>query len=257
MFFVQISDTHVTRSGEPTEYSADPGVALARCVDQVRRMVPAPEAILASGDLANLGDEAEYERLRTLLAPLTMPIYLIPGNHDLRAPLCRVFRGRSYLPGDPSSIFYCIEQHTVRLIALDTVTEGEGGGTLDDRQLGWLEETLSAAPKRPTIVFMHHPPFRTGLACMDEIGLAADSARSLGNIIARHPCVERILCGHVHRDIHAHWHGTTVSCCPSTAFQMAFDLREEAAFIAGAEPPAYQVHCWNGVQLATHTVNVL
>lgn len=256
MIFVQISDTHVTRAGDRTNHSGDPGVTLARCVERLQRMAPAPDAILASGDLVNLGEEAEYERLRGLLAPLAMPVYLIPGNHDLRAPLRSVFHQHDYLPCDRSSICYCIERHSVRLIALDTVTEGVEGGTLEDQQLGWLEQTLAIAPERPTIIVMHHPPFRTGLACMDEIALAGDSARSLGKIIERYPCVERILCGHVHRTIHARWHGTTVSVCPSTAFQMAFDLRDEAAFTGSAEPPAYQVHCWNGEQLVTHTVSV-
>jgi 3',5'-cyclic-AMP phosphodiesterase len=256
MLIVQISDTHVTRPGEGTRYSADPGLNLARCVEHLQRTTPLPDAIIASGDLVNQGEEAEYERLRGLLAPLAVPVYLIPGNHDLRAPLRKVFRDHAYFPRDGSSICYCIEQHTVRLIGLDTVNEGMEGGTLYDEQLAWLERMLVMAPDKPTVIFMHHPPFSTGLPCMDAIALDTDSARALGEIVERHPCIERLVCGHVHRECYVHWHGTTVSICPSTAFQMAFDMGEGATFRAGAEPPAYQVHYWNGKQLVTHTVSI-
>ncbi len=40
--------------------------------------------VLATGDLSELGGERKYIALRDLLADLTMPVYLIPGNHDIR-----------------------------------------------------------------------------------------------------------------------------------------------------------------------------
>ena len=43
---------------------------------------------------------------------------------------------------------------------------------------------LAQAPKRPTIVFMPHPPFRTGLAIMDSIGLLG--ADAFARVVAQH-----------------------------------------------------------------------
>ena len=45
---------------------------------------------------------------------------------------------------------------------------------------------------------MHHPPFTTIIGHMDKIGMQAGLER-LKAIISRHPNVERIICGHLHR----------------------------------------------------------
>jgi hypothetical protein len=64
------------------------------------------------------------------------------------------------------------------------------------------------------------------------------------------------VCGHVHRGIQARWRGTVVSICPSTAFQGILNLRGDEFDASTDEPPAYQVHFWNGSELVTHTVAV-
>jgi 3',5'-cyclic AMP phosphodiesterase CpdA len=90
---------------------------------------------------------------------------------------------------------------------------------------------------------------------MDEIGLEAASAGALGAIVSRHRQVERIGCGHVHRDIRARWRGATVSVCPSTAFQYGLEFAAPG-LKPSDEPPAFQLHYWNGAELVTHTIAV-
>jgi hypothetical protein len=90
---------------------------------------------------------------------------------------------------------------------------------------------------------------------MDKIGLDAASAERLGTIISRHGHIERITAGHVHRDIRARWSGIVASVCPSAAFQYNLDLAAEGLKPTD-EPPAYQLHFWNGTELVTHTVAV-
>lgn len=256
MLIAQISDLHVMPPGQLAYGEFDTAGSLARCVAQIMQANPAPNVVLATGDLVDTGAPDEYRRLRELLAPLTMPLYLIPGNHDDRAALCAEFQDHAYLPPAGEPVRYAVEDLDVRLIALDTLISGADGGTLDSGQLDWLDATLSAAPARPTLVLMHHPPFKTGIRCMDEIALDAVSASRLGAIIERHRQVERIVCGHVHRGILARWRGTVVSVCPSTAFQYLLDLREKGLNASTREPPAYQAHYWNGTELVTHTVAV-
>ena len=43
-------------------------------------------------------------------------------------------------------------------------TAGEAGGALCEDRLRWIDRALAAAPGRPTLVLMHHPPFATGIA---------------------------------------------------------------------------------------------
>src|SRR3989344_2288508 len=47
---------------------------------------------------------------------------------------------------------------------------------------------------RPVVIAMHHPPFRTLIGHMDDIGLR-EGADALEAIVARHPQVERVICG--------------------------------------------------------------
>ena len=193
--------------------------------------------------------------MRDLLSRLAMPVYLIPGNHDERGALRAAFPDHAYLPAGSGPVRYAVEGFPVCLLALDTSVPGATGGALDAGQLDWLDAQLAASPRRPTLIFMHHPPFRTGIPHMDRIGLDAASAERFGAVVARHRQIERVTCGHVHRDIRARWNGVVVSVCPSTAFQYNLDLAAEGLKPTD-EPPACQLHYWNGSELVTHTVAV-
>jgi 3',5'-cyclic AMP phosphodiesterase CpdA len=254
MLIAQITDLHVGVAGFLAYGRYDTSASLSRCVAHLLRQRPAPELVLATGDLVDAGSEDEYRRLRALLAPLTMPLYVIPGNHDDRDALRRVFRDHTYLGSAGEPARYCVAGHPVRLIGLDTTVAGETGGALDEAQIEWLEAQLAASPREPALVFMHHPPFRTGIARMDAIGLAAASAERLGAVLSRHAHVQLLTCGHVHRTIQVRWHGTVASVCPSTAFQYGLNLDGPGLEPSPHEPPAYQLHCWNGSELVTHTV---
>jgi len=137
---------------------------------------------------------------------------------------------------------YVVEGWPVRLIALDTLTPGRDEGRLCAAQLSWLEARLSEKPEQPTLVFMHHPPFRTGLPVFDEIGLVDTEA--LGAIIARHSQVEVIVAGHVHTAALRRFHGTVALTCGSTRNQMLLDLRRQAGLAAVMAPPACLLHVW-------------
>jgi 3',5'-cyclic AMP phosphodiesterase CpdA len=107
-------------------------------------------------------------------------------------------------------------------------------------------------PRRPTVVIMHHPPFTTGIGHMDKIGLA--DASGLATVIGRHPQVERVLCGHIHRPIQVRFAGTIASTCPSPAHQVALDLDPAALSRFMMEPPGYQLHQWGAAMgVVSHT----
>ena len=91
-------------------------------------------------------------------------------------------------------------------------------------RLAWLDAQLERAPDRPTVLFMHHPPFLTGLANMDWQN--CHNGEALGALLERHRQVTRLLCGHVHRPIHLAWHGVTASIAPSPSHSCVFDLND-------------------------------
>lgn len=252
MLVAQITDFHIsTPEGEPERRFGTAGF-LRRAVAHLNSLTPAPAAVLATGDLVHEGSAEEYALLEALLAPLAMPVYLIPGNHDAREPLRAAFLDDGYLPVE-GFLNYTIEDLPLRLVALDTHQPGEVGGLLCEERLTWLSARLAEQSERPTLIFMHHPPFATGIARMDLWGL--ENAGALGAVIARHGQVERIVCGHLHRPISTRWHGTVVSTCPSTAHQFALDVSGNPDRLdVIMEPPACQLHLWRPeAGLVTHT----
>jgi len=250
MLLVQMTDLHVATAGSALTERYRTDERLAAAVAHVRRLDPAPDAILCSGDLVDAGSDAEYARLRELLSPLAPPLYVVPGNHDEREALRRAFADRGYLP-PAGRLNYVVDLGPLRVVALDTNIPGQPGGRLGDDGLAWLAATLAEAPDRPTVILQHHPPMATGMAWMDRMGL--EDADAEAAIVARHPQVERILCGHFHRPITARVGGTIASTCPSTAHQIELDLRSPGRLAVVAEPPAVQLHVWAGDRLVSHT----
>ncbi|MBA2351525.1 MAG: phosphodiesterase [Burkholderiales bacterium] len=255
MLIAQITDFHINAPGKLVERSVDTAICLERAVAQLLRCEPLPDIVLATGDLAETGRAGEYAYVRELLAPITLPLFVIPGNHDERGALRSAFRDHTYLPRAGEFLQYAIDDFPLRLIALDTVIAGAPGGELCEERLGWLDARLREMPDKPTVVFMHHPPFPTGIRHMDRMSLANPDV--FGAIIARHPQIERVLCGHVHRSIQVRYKGTIASICPGTAHQIKLDLRPDGPAAFTLEPPGFQLHFWDeGTGLVTHTASI-
>ncbi|HEX3952798.1 MAG TPA: phosphodiesterase [Stellaceae bacterium] len=251
MIIAQLSDTHIVPHGALLYGRVDTAGFLTRAVAAINQLDPLPDVTVLTGDLVDTGAPAEYANLRELLAPLRMPIFVIPGNHDARDVLRETFAGEGYFPA-VGFLQFAIDGYPVRIVALDTLIPGDHRGLLCAERLDWLDRTLAAAPQQPTVVLMHHPPFATGIDFMDRYGLRGSEA--LAAVVARHPQVERILCGHLHRAIDRRFAGTIAGTAPSTAHQIHLNLNPEAPLRFMLEPPGYQLHLWrDGAGLVTHT----
>ena len=167
-------------------------------------------------------------------------------------------RRLKHLPGvvaDPHYVQYAVDDFPVRLIMLDTLVPGAGHGELRAEQLEFLSHTLAAAPDKPTLIGMHHPPFACGIANLDTINLR--NSPEFTAIIARHRQVDRIICGHHHRAVVARVAHAIASIAPSVAHQveMSMDPNDEGAFVF--EPPAFQLHRWTAADgIVSHIVYV-
>ncbi|MCU0272375.1 MAG: metallophosphoesterase [Acidimicrobiales bacterium] len=88
---VQVTDTHVTAApGAPTVLglladidAGDPMVHLDLVLDHIADLDPAPDVLVGTGDLADTGDPAAYQRWRERFLRLGVPVWVLPGNHDL------------------------------------------------------------------------------------------------------------------------------------------------------------------------------
>lgn len=251
----QVTDMHIKAGGKLSYRVVDTEAALAKCVAHLMKLPQLPDAVLFSGDLVDFGRPDEYDNLARLIAPLAMPAFLMPGNHDDPEQMRRSFPQHAYLRQRTGKLDYVVDDFPVRIVALDSTVHRKSHGGLTEEQLRWLDATLAEAPARPTIVALHHPPFWTGIGHMDTQLLA--NPAGFEAVIRRHPQVERVLSGHLHRNIVARFGGTIASTCPSPSHQVALDLTDDAASRFVMEPPAFQLHLWReGAGLATHTAAI-
>lgn len=249
---LQLSDTHIREPGRLAYGRIDTAPYLRQAVAAIGRLPQRPDAVVITGDLTDFGRAAEYDHLRALLEPLTMPIYLMPGNHDDRQQLRASFPEHRYL-GTEGFVQYSVAIGGLQLIALDTVVPQASEGSLCAERLGWLAAQLEIHRERPVVVAMHHPPFQTLIGHMDEIGLLRGAAE-LEALLARYPNVERVICGHLHRAIQVRFAGTLALTVPSPAHQVCLDLSPQAASAWSLEPPGFGIHALpSGGRMVSHT----
>ena len=246
---VQLTDLHIREPGRLAYRRVDTSRNYRAVVESVLSLRQRADAIIISGDLTDFGREREYASLREQLAPFetaAIPVYLIPGNHDDRAALRRAFAGHRYLEADRADdvVQYGVDVGPLRLLTLDTCIPGQSAGRLDAERLAWLEHELDACTDRPIVIAMHHPPFQTLIGHMDKIGLLEGGA-ALEALVARHPNIERVICGHLHRAIDVRFGGTIASTAPGPAHQVCLDLDPGAQSAWTLEPPSFRVHAWN------------
>ena len=225
----QISDPHLRLEGPGDENS---GPALAAAVACVLALPQQPDAVIVTGDIADSGDPREYELASELLAPLSMPVHLVAGNHDLFAEPLR----------------YVAQVGALRLVTCDTSIAGRDDGQLD---VDWLAERLDEDLDTPTIVAMHHPPFLVGLPWLDAIGLPGTDRAALGDLRARTPQVKRVVAGHVHRTIADTLGGCGVVTCASTNITAALNFAADGMSLV-REPPSILLHALLGDAVVSH-----
>lgn len=239
-FLVQLTDLHIREPGRLAYGRIDTAPYLRRAVAGVRALRQRPDAVVVTGDLSDFGRAAEYAHLAELLAPLDMPVYLLPGNHDDRDALRRAFPAHGYLGAEGGFVQYSVMVGGLRLIALDTSTPGHPHGELCAERLDWLEAELEMCCDEPVVIALHHPPFATLIGHMDEIGLLQGGPR-LEAMVRRFPNVERLICGHLHRAIEVRFGGSIACTTPAPAHQVVLDLDAAAPSRWLLEPPAFRV----------------
>ena len=101
----------------------------------------------------------------------------------------------------------------------------------------WLAETLRQEPDRPTLLYIHHPPFD-----VDDHYVGGyrrpEEAAALADIVGRHPQVIGLICGHVHWPVSREWAGTQARIMPSVAVDVRHGVDESEA----RGRPVYMLH---------------
>lgn len=251
MLIAQLSDLHLLPDGAPWRGFLDTAGMARQAIRRLAELSPRPDLVVLSGDLADRGNEACYRLLRTMLDELPMPYALLPGNHDDGDALRAVFPEQAFA-GDPMCC-QRLEAPAGDLLLLDTTVAGRSHGHFGLAQLRWLEGAIRQ--NRASLLFLHHPPFATGIGGMD--GIALHGADELAAWLARNSSVRGLFCGHVHRPVFTQWAGRPVAIAPSSAHQIALDLDgPQTALRYALEPPGLLLIRWLGDSPVVHVMPI-
>lgn len=251
MLLAQLTDTHVLDPSSDEERWVDNNARLVEAVSSLNAESDPPRAVLATGDLTNNAGPGELRELARLFEPLTLPVLALPGNHDDRDQIRSVF-DMPWAAAD--NLSWVVELDELRLIGLDTIVPGKHHGDFDRARQDWLAQTLADTADHPVAIVMHHPPFLSGIEWMDRSALRNTDA--FVELVAAHPNVGRIFCGHLHRPILATVAGVSASVGLSTVHHVALDTTPAAPIELIRDPVGYQLHRFEAGAWLSHTRDI-
>ncbi|MFD4536233.1 metallophosphoesterase [Kitasatospora sp. NPDC058397] len=240
------SDIHLGQ-----EHRRDGGRRARRRAGQVMAYLdalPGPlDAVLVTGDLADHGLPAEYEQVAKVLDS-RYPVLICPGNHDRRAPYREVLLGEAPADG-PVNRLHRLPGADV--LMLDSSIPGRDDGLLDEETLAWLDAELAAGrADLPALVAFHHPPAVLHLPNVDPIRQFGEEA--LGAVLARHPRVAGLLCGHSHTGAATTFAGLPLLVAPGVVSTVTLPC-EGGPGISFTQPPMLAFHVLDDTgRLTTH-----
>ncbi|MFB9645278.1 phosphodiesterase, partial [Microbacterium terregens] len=215
---LHLSDTHLRAAGSRLFDVIDATERLTRALGAIEASGIAPDGIVFTGDLADLGESDAYSALRALVEPfaqrLGSRVFWVMGNHDDRAR----FRTRllDEQPGtDPLPVDRVNELDGLRLVTLDSTVPGFHHGEISDAQLSWLAGVLSTPAPLGSILAMHHPPVPSVLPLAGSVELRDQSRLAR---VLRGTDVRAIIAGHLHYSTFATFAGIPVSVASSTCY---------------------------------------
>jgi len=235
MIIAQISDTHI----DPDSPNGATRLRdLACCVEDINRLDPLPDVVIHTGDLTQHGRPAEYEAARRIFGALRCPLHVAAGNRDNRAAIRAAFPADGYLLPDTPFAQYRVETFAVRLIAVDTLSESSNRGDFCQIRADNLRFALAEDTTKPTVIFMHHPPFEVRESDYPIQFESWESVERMRRALDAQRHVVGIFCGHTHRNAAGMVGAVSVSSMPS----VAVDLRLGDFPVEFQSTPLYKVH---------------
>ncbi len=219
---------------------------MLRYLDGLPRPV---DALLLTGDLADHGADAEYEEVRAMLGTAHR-VLACPGNHDARGPYRRVLLGES-ASDDPVNQVHDLPG--ARIVTCDSSVPGRDHGQLTEPTLAWLAEALGSAPyATPVLLAFHHPPVVLHSPFIDAVRLRETDG--LAALLADHPQVVALLCGHAHTAASSTFAGRPLLVAPGVASTLRLPWESDADPDLDLDmPPAIAFHVLDDDQrLTTH-----
>jgi len=221
----QITDTHLYADTERRLLGLNTLECLRQVIELVEETAWPIDMVLATGDLVHDATPAGYELASSEFARLQVPVYALPGNHDIPDVMLENLGNNGMtMPGVVDTEYW-------RLIMLDSVIPDAEGGHLTDNELAHLEQALAQQHKH-TLVCLHHQPLPVGSRWLDTMAL--DNGDAFFELLAPYPQVRGVLWGHIHQEYDQIHNGLRLLASPSTCVQFSIGVDD---FQVDERPP--------------------
>ncbi len=224
---LQITDMHLHAAADSRMRGVTTFQTLLAVIDHVQRDERwPPDAIVVTGDIVQDESRAGYERFRDTLAPLAVPVYCLPGNHDDPELMAEVL-GQS-----PFQVCGNDKIGNWTMYFLSSFAHGDDGGSIGPEAIAALGESLSSQANEFAMICLHHQPLPMGSAWLDGVGLR--DAEEFLACVDKHSNVRGVLWGHVHQESDRNRNGVRYMSTPSTCAQF---LPNNDSFSLDSRPP--------------------
>jgi len=228
LLLVQLTDPHLFADKDGRLFGLATAESLQQVIDLARKEQPKIDLLLATGDIAQDGSLAAYQRFAQMTSVLNATARWTAGNHDCLPNMQQACIGTNRLQT-------VTDIGNWRIILLHSAVAGEPYGYLAEQMLNQLECALSEAPEKHCLMALHHHPIDVGCAWLDPIGLR--NADALFALIERFPQVRLLLFGHVHQPFTQKRGNLQLLATPSCCIQFAANSED---FSVSLEAPAYR-----------------
>ena len=216
---LQVSDLHfqadpdVLSYGQPSDANLDRVLAAVADLDV--------DAVAVTGDVAEDGQRASYERVVDRLHDRAATFRWVPGNHDDEAVMASVLDASA-----PASL------GNWDLVPVNSVWPRHDPGNVAVAELNRVDAVLEQSEADHVLVMLHHPPRSP---CSQTVcGLT--NGDELLAVLDRHPAVRAVISGHQHRPWVLARNRVALLGAPSTCVQTEHDPHGFSD-----EPPACRV----------------
>ncbi|WP_333849631.1 metallophosphoesterase [Leclercia sp.] len=213
-----------------------------------------PDVLVLSGDLTDDGWLEGYQQIAARLRQQTYPSLILPGNSDDRRLMRAVWGEDKWAKNGCDGALHAVyDADDLRLIGLDSTVEGQDYGSVT-AHLDWLENQLDRADAMPSLLFLHHHVFVSGIPTLDDS--RCRGLEQLEEVIES--SVNRplaIASGHVHRPVAGMFAGIPAhictSVCPANPVWFGTDKVPPVE-----NAPGLMIHRYVDGELTSHHVGV-
>jgi Icc protein len=226
---LHLTDPHLFADPEGELRGAVTYRSLCRVLDDYRGSDWQADCILVTGDIVQDDSPGAYRHFRELLGALGLPVYCVPGNHDVRGLM------RDMLGEPPFRYCESVAAGGWLIVPVDSCVAGKVHGRVGDADLERLAATMTGSADAHVLVCLHHPPVLMHSRWLDSVGL--ENREQFLDTVAAAANARLVLFGHVHQDYEGEHAGLRILGTPSTCRQFA---PRSPLFAVDDSPPAYR-----------------